>query len=236
MQSGNGDPGHSGRATVVNPLPPVVAALFLVLLGIEVSLYLGAKGVIGGADAVGWRMDAIERFAFSPAVLERMTETGQWPAGYLIRFVSYPFIHTGFMHMLFVGVFLLAMGKMVAEVFGAVSMLLIFVVSSVCGALAYGFLAPEAAPLAGAFPPVYGLIGGFTYLLWRSLGQVGARQSNAFGIIAVLMGIQLLFDLIFNIKPDWVADLAGFLAGFFLSFALPPGGWARFLEKLRQKD
>jgi hypothetical protein len=32
-----------------------------------------------------------------------------------------------------------------------------------------------------------------------------------------------------------VADLSGFLAGFFLSFVVSPGGWGRVRDKLRQR-
>jgi len=40
----------------VNPLPPVVVALFLVLMRIEVSMSLGAHGIISGPQAIGWRL------------------------------------------------------------------------------------------------------------------------------------------------------------------------------------
>ena len=227
---------HEPPEQMVNPLPAVVAALFLVLIGIEVAFYLGARGIVGGPGAVGWRLDAIQRFAFSPEILTWMRETGRWPVEHLLRFVSYAFIHTGFTHALFVSVFLLAMGKMVAEVFGPLQMLTIFVASAFGGSLAYGLLAPDAPALIGGFPAVYGLIGGFTYILWLSLSSVGANQSRAFSLIAMLMGLQLLFGLVFGGAPDWIADLAGFATGFGLSFVLSPGGWARLLQKLRNRD
>ena len=49
------------------------------------------------------------------------------------------------------------------------------------------------------------------------------------------MGIQLVFGLLFGGSNAWVADLAGFAAGFGLSFFLAPGGWAKLREKLRHK-
>ena len=39
-------------ASPVNPLPAVVVALFLTLLGIELVFTLGARGLVGGPDAV----------------------------------------------------------------------------------------------------------------------------------------------------------------------------------------
>lgn len=220
---------------VVNPLPPVVAALFLFIMGIEAMFSLGTRGLIGGPEAVGWRLEAIQDYAFSGDILRWMLETGRFPPEHLIRFVSYPFVHASFTQALFVGVFVLAMGKMVAEVFGAIAMLLVFVLSGIGGALAYGLLVNESYPLIGGFPAVYGLIGAFTYMLWRSLSLVGANQARAFSLIAFLMGVQLLFGLFFEIQKDWVADLAGFTTGFGLSFFVSPGGWMR-LRRGVQRD
>jgi membrane associated rhomboid family serine protease len=225
--------GNDQNISAVNPLPPVVAALFLVILGIELLFQLGTRGLVGGPGAVGWRLEAIQTYAFSGDILDWMRETGQWPPEQLFRFLSYPFVHTSFTHALFVGVFLLAMGKMVAEVFGSVAFLVVFVVSGIGGALAYGVLLDDPVPLIGGFPPVYGLIGAFTYMLWRSLSTVGANQARAFTLISFLMGIQLLFGLLFGGNNDWVADLAGFATGFGLSFFVSPGGWARLRSRIR---
>lgn len=221
---------HNGA---VNPLPPVVAALFLIIMGIELAFFLGARGIVGGPGAVGWRLSAIQTYAFSGEIFDWMWQNARWPLEHLFRFVSYPFVHASFTHALFVGVFVLAMGKLVGEVFGSLAMLAIFLVSAVGGALVYAVLLDDPMPLVGGFPAVYGLIGAFTYILWRSLGQVGANQSRAFTLIAILLGIQLVFGLIFGGSKDWVADLAGFATGFALSFFVSPGGWARMRGRIR---
>lgn len=219
--------------TAVNPLPPVVVALFLVIVGIEGAFSLGARDLIGGPGAVGWRQSAIQTYSFNSDVFRWMVENNRWPTEHLIRFVTYPFVHATFTQALFVGVFLLAMGKMVGDVFGGWATLLVFVVSGIGGALAYGFLGDAQPWLVGGFPSVYGLIGAFTYLLWRSLALVGANQARAFSLIAFLMGIQLIFGLFFGGGKDWVADIAGFATGFGLSFFVAPGGWARMRGRIR---
>jgi len=216
-------------------IPPVVVALFLVIMGFEILLDMGARGMVGGPEAVGWRLAAIQMMSFSGDIFDWMWQNGRWPTEHLMRFVTYPFVHGSFTHALFVGVMLLAMGKMVAEVFGQIAFLLIFVLSSVGGALAYGILLNDPIPLIGGFPPVYGLIGAFTFLLWRSLALVGANQTRAFSLIGFLMGFQLLFGLLFGASHDWVADLAGFATGFGLSFFLAPGGWARMRSHIRHE-
>ncbi|MEM9579811.1 MAG: rhomboid family intramembrane serine protease [Pseudomonadota bacterium] len=218
----------------LNPLPPVIAALFLVIMGIEIILSLGARGIIGGPTAVGWRLDAIQSYAFSGRILEWMWVNNSWPAEHLIRFVSYSFVHGNFTHAVFVGVMLLALGKVVGDVFSALATLAVFVVSAVVGALAYGMLLTDDIPLIGGFPGVYGLIGAFTFLMWVRLGQLGAQQARAFTLIGVLMGLQLIFGLLFGVQNDWVADVAGFGAGFLMSFVVSPGGWQAVLARLRQ--
>ncbi|WP_170332323.1 rhomboid family intramembrane serine protease [Ruegeria arenilitoris] len=218
----------------VNPLPPVVMALVLFVMGIELAFTLGSRGLVGGPDAVGWRLHAIDSYSFFAGQFDRMLETGDWRIDSLKRLVTYPFVSGTFTQAIFVCVFILAMGKMVAEVFGSIAMLLIFALSGAGGALVYALLLNPSHPLIGGFPPVYGLIGAFTWLLWRKLSLVGENQSRAFQLIAVLMGIQLLFGLIFGGTSDWVADLGGFATGFGLSFFLAPGGWARIVSRIRR--
>lgn len=219
----------------VNPVSPVVIALFLLIVGVEAIFTLGKQGIIGGPGAVGWRIAAIEQYAFSAPVFDWMWSNGRWPLEHLLRFVSYPFVHGSFTHALFGGGMLLALGKFVGDVFNQFATLVIFVGSCAVGALAYGVLVNDQFPLFGVFPGVYGMIGAFTYLLWLRLGQTGEHQARAFVLIGALMGIQSVFGLIFGGNKDWVADLAGFGAGFALSFFLAPGGWAKLRRKIRHK-
>ena len=227
------DPNANPNVSPVNPMPPVVVALFLVILGVECVFALGSEGIVGGPNAVGWRLQAVQEYAFFGSVFELMVDNNHWPVEHLMRFVTYPFISHNFTHALLVGVILLAMGKMVGEAFGGIATLVIFVGSGAFGALAYAVLLNDSVPLIGGFPPVYGLIGGFTFLLWRKLSSIGAGQLRAFHLIGFLMGIQLIFGLLFDSNNDWVADLAGFVAGFSLSFFLAPGSWSNILRRLR---
>jgi len=227
------DDGHERPIQAVNPLPPAVVAIFVAIVGIEAIFWLGGRGIVGGPEAIGWRLSAIQSYAFSGDIFDWMLANGMWRAEHLLRFVTYPFVHVGFTHALFAGVILLAMGKMTAEAFGQAAMVIVFVVSGAVGALVYAVVLDDPSPLIGAFPNVYGLIGAFTFILWGSLSSVGANQAWAFTLIGFLMGFQLLFGLLFGATSDWVADLAGFAAGFGLSFLLVPGGWAAIRERIR---
>ena len=240
--SGHGPHSRSGHGVShgpsqgpVNPLPPAVWLLFLVMVGVELAFQLGTLGLVGGPQAVGWRLEAVERFTFSGEIFDWMWQSHRWPAEHLVRFVTYPFVNASMTQMLIAGVMFLAMAKMVAEAMGQVVMLVIFFASAILGATAYALLTEGPMPLLGAFPPVYGLIGAFTWMLWRRLSAVGENQARAFSLIGFLMGIQLIFGLFFDNQNDWVADLAGFFTGFALSYPLAPGGWTKVLRRLRQE-
>jgi membrane associated rhomboid family serine protease len=218
-----------------NALPPVVVALALPIVAVELILGAGARGFVGGPGAVGWRLDALRDYAFFGPVLEAMMETGRWPLPEVARFVTYPFVHYGFTHMLMVMVFLLALGKMVGEVFSAAAVVVIFFVSAIVGALAFTFLTDDPTPLAGGYPAVYGLIGAYTFILWVRLGAQGAPQTRAFTLIGLLLFVQLVFGLLFGSGQVWVAEVAGFCTGFALSFLVSPGGWARAVSRMRAR-
>lgn len=219
----------------VNPLPPVIVALFLMVAGAEVTFTLAAYGLLGGADAIGWRQVAIQDYGFNAELFGWMRQQGLWPMEHLKRFVTYVFVHGSFLHALIGGVMLLALGKFVTGVFTQWATLVLFIVSAVVGALVFGLFAPERPWLMGTFPGVYGLIGGFMYLMWLKLGQMGSRQYRAFTLIGLLMALQLVFGLLFGANSTWIADVAGFASGFVLSFFLAPGGWARIRDRIRHR-
>ncbi|MFC6636495.1 rhomboid family intramembrane serine protease [Sulfitobacter sp. JBTF-M27] len=219
----------------VNPLPPIVTLTFLAIAGVEAGLSLGEAGILGGPGAVGWRLGLIRDYGFSGQIFDWMLANGRWPLQEVLRFFTYPFIHLGFTHALFAMVLLLALGKLVAEAMGSVVFATIFVLAGAGGAGIYALLLNESMWLAGAYPSVYGLIGGYSFVMWRHLAGSGAQQYRAFSLIAFLMGIQLIWGIFFEVGLQWVAELAGFFIGFGLCFLVAPGEWARIREGIRRR-
>ena len=219
----------------VNPLPPVVIVLFALIAGVEAMLSLADAGMVGGATGVGWRVQSWEDFAFSRVVWDLVTVEGRTDANLLRRFVTYPFLHANLTHAAFAGVLLLALGKFVGEVFSGVAVAVLFVTGAIFGACVYGLTVSDPYPLIGAYPPVYALIGGFTYALWVRQKRMGENQLRAFRLIGMLLAIQLLFGLLFGSSPGWTAEVASFVWGFGLAVVLAPGGWAALLARLRQR-
>lgn len=222
------------NARPVNPMPPVVVILFMSIALPEVVFSLGARGWIGGPEAVGWRLAAVQQYGFSGDLFDWMLENGRWIPEHLLRFVSYSFVHGAFTATLFAAVLLLALGKLVGEAMGQVAVLVLFFGGSMFGALIYGLLLNDAAWLVGGFPAVYSLIGGYSFLMWQKLAETGQQQMRAFSLIAILLGLQLIWGVFFGPTTQWVADLAGFGFGFAASVLLVPGGLARLLYHLRR--
>jgi len=221
------------NAPPFNPLPPVVWALALPMIALEIVLQMGEAGIAGGPEAVGWRIEAITKLAFVSDLWREMWQLGNFPAEHLVRLVAYPFVHGSLTHAAFAVVILLALGKFVGEVLRFWAVLLVFFGAAIGGALAYGFLTTPM-PLFGAYAGDYGLVGAFTYLMWLRLAGSG-KEYQAFSMIGLLLGTRLIFGALFGGGVDWVADLAGFVAGFALSVLVMPGGIPRLLGHLRQR-
>ena len=221
------------NAPPLNPLPPVVWALALPMIALEIVLQIGAAGIAGGPDAVGWRLEAITKVAFIPDLWREMWTLGQFPPEHMLRFVAYPFVHGNMTHTAFAVVILLALGKFTGEVLRFWAVLVVFFGAAIAGALAYGLVATRV-PLIGAYPGDYGLVGAFTYLMWLRLAGSG-REYRAFSMIGLLLVAQLVFGVLFGGGLDWVADLAGFAAGFVLTILVVPGGLPRLMDRLRQR-
>ena len=226
-------PDHN--ASPLNPLPPIVWVLVLPMIALELVFGIGNSGLAGGTAAVGWRLQAFEQFAYFPDLMRQMVATGVYPPTDMARLVSYPFVHGSVTHAVMVAVILLALGKVVGEVFRWWAVVVVFVGSGAIAALGYTAVPGMQTPLVGGYPAVYGLIGAFTFLLWVNLAAVGANKFRAFTLIGFLLAVQLLFGVLFGGGTEWVADIIGFAAGFAISFVVSPGGWARVRQKMRQR-
>jgi membrane associated rhomboid family serine protease len=227
----------------LNPLPMVVWALVLPMIAMEVVLSAGAGGLVGGPAAIGWRVQAVQMFGFVPDYLRQMIEARQFPLDGLARLVTYPFVSMSTTTTLFVVVITLALGKFVGEVFRWWAILILFFAGVIAGALAYTAVPGAVVTLVGGYPGVYGLIGGFTYVLWRRQRLMGQSQIRAFQLIGFLLVFRIVIGVgsVVAYGPqagtgfDWVAELAGFVAGFVLSFVVSPGGWASLLARIRAR-
>lgn len=220
----------------LNPVPWIVWLFFLPIAGVELAVQLQSAGLFNPGGVMGLRQAMFQKLALIPEVLRLQWETGGHPAAELYRLLSYPLIHAGFSDTLFAAVLFLALGKKVGEAFSAPGFALIVLASTLAGALAYGFLVPEVkSSLIGAYPAVYGLIGALTYLLYTDLDRSGDNRLWAFRMVGFLLGAQLIYAVLFGTNWTWIAELAGCVTGFALSFAVSPLGFRQLRRWLRQR-
>lgn len=227
----------------VNPVPAVIWLLALPIIAAEAYFGLGRLGFLSGGTNAGQaaRQIMVERTAFSPEFLIRAWDRQSVVGGELWRLLTYPFVHYSITHAIFVLVFLLALGNMVARVIRPAGVAAVFFASAVGGGAIYALIAgllPQMRfdPLVGGYPAVYGLLGAFTFLLWTRLGQEHANQLRAFSLIGILLGFQLVFGVLFGgTGKNWIAEIAGFAIGFLLSFVLVPGGLGRVRRRIRHR-
>ncbi|QBX99617.1 rhomboid family intramembrane serine protease [Rhodophyticola sp. CCM32] len=226
---------QTSNASPFNALPPAVIALAVIIGGIEALFQLAQAGFLGGAGGLGWRQNGVNEFGVWTRVMDWMLDNRSFPFREWRRFLTYPLIHVSATHAILVVVFVLALGKLVAEVFSQAAFLAVFLISSVVGGLGFVFLSGSEFPLVGGFPGAYGLIGAFTFVVW--IGAVGQNRqgARAFGLIAVLAIVQLVFSLYALEFGRLVSNLSGFMAGFVMSFLVRPGGWQWLLNRLRQR-
>lgn len=226
----------------INALPPLIIVLTLLIVGIEAVFQLANQGIVGGPRGVGWRISAIEQYGFSSVVLDRVLINNDYSFDMLRRFVTYPFINGQLLQVAFCAALTLALGKFTSEYYGSLKVLFLYLVASICGAIAFGLLVDSRVPLYGGFTPVYGLIGAYTYALWLRLGKAGENQIMAFRLIGFLLLLQMIFGIIswffhdVPATPTWIAELTGFFVGFALSSILAPGGWSALLNRIRQRS
>ncbi len=218
-----------------NPLPWVVWVMVLPMVALEAAFSAAEAGLIGGAQGIGWRVSVLEHYAVWPAYWRQQFAAGGMDFELLSRFVTYPFLHINPTHAVFAIVILLAMGKFVGEVFRPLATALVYFASAAIGGVVYASIPSIDVPLMGAYPGDYGLIGAFTFMIWVRLAGTGLKQLRAFTMIGFLLGVQLLFGVVFGGGPEWVADTSAFVAGFLLSFIASPGGWRRALARIRQQ-
>lgn len=218
----------------VNPIPAVVMAICLIVIAVELVLTAAGAGLIGGPAGIGWRLNVMQDYGFSPAVWDRVWNIGDWDPDLLKRFITYGFVHSDFIGTCFAAALILALGKFVGDVMRPIPVLIVYFGSMIVGAVVFGIVLSGTAPLIGAFPAIYGLIGAYTYLLWAIIGAQGGNQLQAFRLIGFLLGLQLLFAALFGTTPIWIAELAAFVTGFALAIVCAPGGWLSLVAKLRR--
>ena len=241
-EHGDGEHGDGAGIAVspFNPLPALLWLLLLAIIVVEAVLWAGGQGLIGGSQALGWRLEAITRYGFSGAVQSVMLENRHFAGAYLLRYATFSFIHTGPMHAFFVVVLLAALGKYVGDAFGALRLLAVLAPATLGGAVIFGLIIGEGerAWLVGGMPMVFALVGAASWWRWQRPAESGeddARRRRAVWLIGGVMLLRAVIGVTIEPGHAWIADLGAFGLGLALAAVIGPGGWAMIRARLRAR-
>lgn len=137
----------------------------------------------------------------------------QYAPGEYWRYLTYAFIHNGFMHLLMNMFFLIVIGPPLEVMLGRLRMALLFVCSVGGSALLVMTLGSQYGIGASGF--AYGLLGLYIYIIVRHRHVLDRNSRN---IVLIWMAVGWLSTL-FLPGISFYGHLGGFLGGFVFGFA-----------------
>src|SRR6056297_3529152 len=194
--------------------------LLIVILLICVTVEMMLQGADFGLwGSPRWRGLAYQYGGFWRGLLDN------WQRNYnaqpIVMFVSYSFLHGGFVHLLVNMITLASLGRLVIERVGQVRFAMIYAFSLLGGALGFALLSSAVQPMVGASGALFGLAGVLTG--WDYTARRLVREG--IGPVLRVVGLLILLNLVMYWAMDghlaWETHLGGFLAGW------AAGWWVR---------
>ncbi len=205
-------PSQNKREPFFNNVPPGVLILGGVIVGIELLLQ-----VFG----VEWRSAAFLFLAFFPFEFS-MPYQELFFGQNLIMFFSYSFLHGNFFHMIINVAIFFSLGKQIEEKLGSTNLILIFISTSIAGAIAYQSLSSgSSVPMVGASGGVFGFFGfikgkELIYRISHNLTII-PFLNLIFGLVILHIVLIFLYPAIIPFQIGWQGHLGGFASGFILA-------------------
>lgn len=162
------------------------------------------------------RYDLHLKAGFVPGVF---TGESPWSWSALLTPLSYIFIHSGWMHVGFNGVMLLALGVFFEREFGTRRMVFFFFSCGLLGALFYFVLNPfSIVPVIGASGSISGLFA-VTLLIMHERGLMGPMgRRGPWPLIGIWLLLIVGMGVLGGGNVAWQAHLGGFLGGLLLLY------------------
>ena len=164
-------------------------------------------------------------------------------SGFVWEFVTFQFMHAGFMHLLFNSLVIFFFGRSVETAYGHARFLTLYLASGIIGGVVQMLFAqvlPEhfGGSVIGASAGASGLVAAFAVLKWEEpftmilyFVPVTMRGRTLFGIA---LGLEVIGILILNRGIANAAHLGGLLTGFFHVRHVIQGGWGRWIFSARR--
>lgn len=145
-----------------------------------------------------------------------------YPSQPYLMFLTYGFLHGGFLHLAVNMMTLWSLGLAVLARVGTRGFLLLYGASLLGGAAGFALLASTLAPMVGASGALFGLAGGL--LAWGYVDRYTLRQ--ALWPVARAAGLLLLMNVVMWWVLDgqlaWETHLGGFISGWLAAMLIDP--------------
>lgn len=188
----------------------------LAIIGINIVIYLSTT--IDDQFAMATAIS----FGFIPAVVNEMAYL---PSGYdlipaKLSYVTYAFLHGGFMHLAGNMLFLWVFGDNVEDAMGHIRFLIFYVLCSIGGAFLHGFVIPDSQlPLIGASGAIAGIVTAYLVLhprvkIWvLAFGRIPLRIPAWFVLAGWIAWQFAMFFIGGDDEISWAAHIGGILTG-----------------------
>ncbi|GAB1381112.1 rhomboid family intramembrane serine protease [Pararhodobacter aggregans] len=205
----------------VLPAAPRPAPIVLAIAGLcalfELAFTIADLPMVGYE---GLRRAALVYGAFWPGLLQDWEPV--FPGQPVTMFISYAFLHGGFLHMLFNMLVMIALGREAVARLGQGGFLLAFLITAIGAAGTYYLLDSTGTPMLGASGAVFGFFGMQVY--W----DVQIRRARGLSLdqpIRLVVGLVIMNVLLWALVSGmlaWQAHLGGFVTGLLLAAVVTP--------------
>lgn len=194
----------------------VIWAIFLLCLLPELA-FLGND--IGLWGQPGWRQFVYQNGAFWPGLLDNWRSN--YPGQKYAMFLTYGFLHAGPSHFILNMLTLFALAPPLLTRLDARGFVLLWTLSTLGGAIAFGFLSKSPHPMVGASGALFGLAGAILQGEMATMQARGAPWLKAARAMAPPVLVLILLNLVSYWAMGgllaWQTHLGGFLAGWITS-------------------
>ena len=209
VDSGSESRGNKGIWTVW----AIIAACAVV----EFTLIAADFGLLGSTR---WRGLAYQFGGFWGGLLNGWRPN--YPFQPVLMFVSYGFLHSGFVHFAVNMVSLFWLGRLVVQRIGQGRFVLLYMMSMIGGAATFAVLSSSIQPMIGASGALFGLVGALAAWEYIDRYSAGLRQWPVFQIILFLLVLNVTYWWAVNGQLAWETHLGGFVSGWIMALLIDP--------------